>query len=169
LRFIFSILLSVFLLQCKEETKISDAQEIIKEYIENPIFGKSNTVYLNSEYFFPKATQESFSVQSYFDKRTIKFRKSSQLEVQDFDSIKFVPTHFSEIKKLNLEEYFIISKPILSENQKYAILETGIFHYKEKGSQLIGTSDLPNLIHVFLYKKENGKWKRLELITQIRL
>ena len=55
------------------------------------------------------------------------------------------------------------------ENQKYAILETGVFHYEEKGSRLIGTSDLPNLIHVFLYKKENGKWKRLELITQIRL
>lgn len=65
------------------------------------------------------------------------------------------------------EEFYTISNPILSENNNYALLEVGRFNHKS--TIVFGAPEMPDLVHVFLYKKENGSWKRLELITQIRL
>lgn len=167
---ILSILfLSIILFQCKKEETNSDASKIVKEYVENPVFGSSSIFYKNSDYFFPEANKESFYVTSYFEKKKIRFLKKSTLYIPDNEKTIVSETNSKTVKSLidSGEEFFTISNPILSEDKNYALLEVGRFNHKS--SIVFGAPEMPDLVHVFLYKKENGKWKRLELITQIRL
>lgn len=170
MRFLIIILfLTNFLFQCKKEDKKIDVINIVGEYIDNPVFGISDVVYINSDYFFPDARNNEFSVKSYFDRKNILFNINSKLEVPDFTKITFVESNLQYVNKLKKSktEFYTISKPILSEDKNYALLEVGRFNHVN--SNIIGIAPIPDLVHVFLYKKENGKWRRLELITQIRL
>jgi len=163
---ILSILfLSIILFHCKKEETNSDASKIVKEYVENPVFGSFSIFYKNSDYFFPEANKESFYVTSYFEKKKIRFLKKSTLYIPDNEKTIFSETNSKTVKSLidSGEEFYTISNPILSEDSNYALLEVGRFNH------IFGAHDMPDLVHVFLYKKENGNWKRLELITQIRL
>lgn len=168
-KILFIILFSTLLFHCKKEETNSDASKIVKEYVENPVFGSSGIYYKNSDYFFPEANKESFHVTSYFEKKKIRFLKKPTLYIPDNEK-KIVSKISSKTVKSLIdygEEFFTISKPIISEDKNYALLEVGRFNHKN--SIVFGAPEMPDLVHVFLYKKENGKWKRLELITQIRL
>ena len=168
-KILFIILFSTLLFQCKKEETNSDASKIVKEYVENPVFGSSSIFYKNSDYFFSEANKESFYVTSYFEKKKIRFHKKSMLYIPDNEKTIISETNSKTVKSLidSGEEFFTISNPILSEDKNYALLEVGRFNHKS--SIVFGAPEMPDLVHVFLYKKENGKWKRLELITQIRL
>lgn len=170
MRKILSILfLSIFLFQCKKEEKNFEALKIFNEYIENPVFEISGSLYQNPDYFFPEANKESFYVTSYFEKNKIGFHKKSMLYIPDNKKIIVSKISSKNVKSYidSGEEFYTISNPILSENNNYALLEVGRFNHKS--TIVFGAPEMPDLVHVFLYKKENGSWKRLELITQIRL
>ena len=168
-KILFIILFSTLLFQCKKEETNSDAINIIGEYIDNPVFGISDFVCINSDFIYSIANKNKFTVKSYFDKKNILFNKNNKLEVPDFTKITFIESNMEYVKNLKKSktEFYTISKPIISEDKNYALLEVGRFNHKN--SIVFGAPEMPDLVHVFLYKKENGKWKRLELITQIRL
>ena len=165
------LFLLIFLFQCEKKQSDNEEIKIIKSYTENPILGIEDTLYLNSNYFFSKSNSKSFTVKSYFDKKTISFQNDKNAEIKDFDQFKIVNISLDSIQELRKkrQKFYTISKPIISKDKNYAILETGVFNKKDEGFTIIGARELPDLIHVFLYKKENGVWNRFELITQIRM
>lgn len=168
---LFYLLFVFFLFQCEKNQDDSDKVKILKSYTEHPILGISDTIYLNTQYFFQKSNSRSFTVKSYFDKKTISFNRGENTVINNLDQFKLVKVNIDLIKRIKnkSQKFYVVSNPIISEDKKYAILEAGIFNYQDKGFVIIGASKMPDLVHVFLYKKEKDKWKRLELITQIRL
>jgi hypothetical protein len=55
---------------------------------------------LNSNYFFSKSNSKSFTVKSYFDKKTISFQNDKNAEIKDFDQFKIVNISFDSIQDL---------------------------------------------------------------------
>ena len=63
--------------------------------------------------------------------------------------------------------FIVVSKPVISKNLNYALLEIGRINYYDISSYVLKVDSYATTFDLILYKKEKGKWKQLELIHRL--
>lgn len=179
MKLLFRGLVFVFLLvffSCTNHKENEDVK-ILNAFLSDSTNIISDTILVKDKLLNIDNKKRNYSVRSFIDSKTLNFEISS-------DSIKnFLPQkqnfqHKYFIKKINFDKEFqvfyekgnsfiVVSKPVISKNLNYALLEIGRINYYDISSYVLKVDSYATTFDLILYKKEKGKWKQLELIHRL--